>query len=281
MNDYIKTNVPLTSALVLQQSKSVYTSELEKRYLEHIDFSEVMAVSEQMNAVTTVISNVICLRRNYIRKVLLEQLLSNDEQQICILGAGLDPLSIFLLEHQTDRISNIFEVDGSDSILIKAAIYSDLIPKTDQPHFIQCNLTDTDLLVEMLLLKGYQPEKPTIVVLEGVVHYIHNQEFVKLMQQFESEGKHNVVIMDYSLGDIDIPEDVLSLHHTIIDMFEKFIKTKVNLNARKEMTVILDGFGATELRVDGMKDVEFQLNGDNLLFPQQGEGVLEMLVFNI
>jgi hypothetical protein len=27
--------------------------------------------------------------------------------------------------------------------------------------------------------------------------------------------------------------------------------------------------------------VEFQLNGDNLLFPQQGEGVLEMLVFNI
>lgn len=52
MNDYTKTNVPLTSALVLQQSRSVYTSELEKKYLEHIDFSEVMEAGQQITAVT-------------------------------------------------------------------------------------------------------------------------------------------------------------------------------------------------------------------------------------
>lgn len=282
MNTYIKTNIPLTSALVLQQSSSVYTSELEKNYLEHIDFSEIMETSQQMTTATTTISDVICLRRRHIRKSLLEQLPSNSKQQICILGAGLDPLSIFLLEHCADRISDIFEVDGSDTILTKAAIYSNLIPDTDLPHFIQCNLTDTTLLMEALQLKGYQPEKPTVVVLEGVIHYIHNHEFITLMQQFESKGKHNNrVIMEYCLDPIDVPKHALPLHNTIISMFEKFINDNVKLYSREEMMAVMDNLGAIETRFDTMKDVELQLNGNNLLFYQQGEGLLEMLAFDI
>lgn len=240
-----------------------------------------METSQQMTTATNTISDVICLRRRHIRKALLEQLLSNSKQQICILGAGLDPLSIFLLEHCADRISNIFEVDGSDTILTKAAIYSNLIPDTDLPHFIQCNLTDTDLLMEALRLKGYQPEKPTVVVLEGVVHYIHNHEFIRLMQQFESKGKHNRVIMEYCLDPIGVPKHALPLHNTIINMFEKFIKDSVKLYSREEMMTVMNNLGVIETRVDAMKDVEFQLNGNNLLFHQQGEGLLEMLAFNI
>lgn len=90
------------------------------------------------------------------------------------------------------------------------------------------------------------------------------------MQQFGLEGKQNKVIMDYCLDDIDIPEHALPLHRTIIGTFEKFIKVKVNLNLRKEMIAILNDFGAVEIQADGMKDVEFQLNGNNLLFPHQG-----------
>lgn len=281
MNTFIKTNIPLTSALVLQQSSSVYTSDLEKNYLEHIDFSEIMETSQQMTTATATISDVICLRRRHIRKALLEQLLSSSKQQICILGAGLDPLSIFLLEHCADKISNIFEVDGSDTILTKAAIYSNLIPDTDLPHFIQCNLTDTNLLMEALRLKGYQPEKPTIIVLEGVVHYIHNHEFITLMQHFESKDKYNKVIMEYCLDPIGVPKYALPLHNTIINLFEKFIKDKVNLYSREEMMAAMNNLGVIEIRVDAMKDVEFQLNGNNLLFHQQGEGLLEMLAFNI
>ncbi|MBT2620298.1 class I SAM-dependent methyltransferase [Chryseobacterium sp. ISL-6] len=281
MNTYTKTNVPLTSALVLQQSNSVYTSDLEKKYLEHIDFSGVMAASQEMTTATTAIRDIICLRKNYIRKALSEQLLSNPKRQILILGAGLDPLSIFLLEHHADRISDIFEVDGSDTILTKAVIYSDLIPTTNQPHFIQCNLADTNLLMETLLRKGFQPEKPTIVVLEGVVHYIHNHEFVKLMQQFESKGKYNKVIMEYCLDPVDVPAHGLSLHNTVIGLFEKFIKDKVRVYFREEMMEVLTNLGVIETQVVAMKDVEFQLNGNNLLFHQQGEGLVEMLVFKL
>lgn len=61
-------------------------------------------------------------------------------------------------------------------------------------------------------------------------------------------GKQNMVIMDYSLNDIDITEQALSLHHTIINMFEKFIQVKVNLNPREDMITILNGFGAVEIR---------------------------------
>ncbi|GEN66209.1 class I SAM-dependent methyltransferase [Chryseobacterium rhizosphaerae] len=281
MNAHIKTNVPLTSALVLQQSNSVYTSDLEKRYLEYIDFGSIAAANQQMTSVSATISDVICLRKRYIRKALSELLLSHPQQQVCILGAGLDPLSIFLLEHCADRISHIFEVDGSDTIHTKATIYSDLISDTDLPHCIQCNLTDTKLLMETLQLQGYQPEKPSVIIFEGVVHYIHNHQFITLMQRFRSGDKHNRVIMDYCLELTDVPEYAQPLHNTIIDMFEKFIDDRVNLYSRKGIMAVINDLNVSSIQMDSVKNVEFQLNGNNKLFHQQGEGLLEMLTFSI
>lgn len=269
-----------TAALVLYHARSLYESGRTKTYFSQIDFTDIHALSEKMEQAYGNFAQVILYRKRFIR-YLLEQYLSDDAPvQICILGAGLDPLSLHLLEEHNDAITNIFEVD-TDHLEMKAQLYGQLFPESQKLHFIQADIRDTLHLLDRLRDAGYSPGSPTLVIFEGVIHYMDDEHFLNIMQLFRTMNKTNVVLMDYILPEEHLPENTLTSYYAVKKGIESFIGGRLYTYSRQQvfnLAAILHGDVAS---VDSMQDVEFKLNGRNEVYYEEGEGLIEMVAFYI
>ncbi|TWF35869.1 leucine carboxyl methyltransferase [Chitinophaga polysaccharea] len=196
----VQLKVPATSRLVLEAAMQLYTSPLQQQYMAAIDFSETSRIFYELQRSFPQIIDTICLRKQSIRELLKTQLTAISMPQVVILGAGLDPLSLYLLENYRENISRIIEVDNG-YIEEKQHIYHHLIPVEAQIQFVKCDVTDTALLWSKLLEKGYQENIPTIIIFEGVIHYISNEAFIQTMQLFKTADHRNHVMLDYSVSE--------------------------------------------------------------------------------
>jgi hypothetical protein len=104
--------VPSTSRLVLEAAMQLYTTSLQQCYIESIDFSETSRIFHDLKHHYPLILDAICLRKQSIREMLRERITSVPGQQVILLGAGLDPLSLYLLENYREQLSRIIEVDN-------------------------------------------------------------------------------------------------------------------------------------------------------------------------
>lgn len=269
-----------TAALALYHARSLYETGPSKAYFSQIDFSEIQALSEKMESSYKDFAYTVLSRKRFIR-FLLEQNLSEDAPvQICILGAGLDPLSLHLLETYNNAITHIFEVD-MDHLGMKEQLYQRLLPGNKKLHLIQADITDTLHLLDRLRDAGYSSEFPTLVIFEGVVHYIPDEQFLNIMQLFRTVNKTNLVLMDYMLPEEHLPESALKSYYAVRQGVESFIGGRLSAYSRQQvfnMVAILHGDVAS---VDSMQDVEFKLNGRNEVYYEEGEGLIEMIAFYI
>ena len=275
-----KLKVPSTSRLVLEAAMQLYTSPLQQQYIEAIDFSETSRFFSELKQQYPFITEMICLRKQSIRRMLRERLLAFPGQQVIIPGAGLDPLSLYLLENYPQQISRVIEADNG-YIEEKQRIYKDIIPADSLVNFIKCDVTDTALLWGKLLESGYREDVPATIVFEGVIHYISNDAFLQLMQLFKTTQRHNLVLMDYSLSEEDVPEGFLPSHRAVMDVLEEYIGRPVNVNSRADMARLLLRLDGVLETVEPLCETERQLNGSTRLFHAPGEGIMEMLRFRI
>ncbi len=154
-----KLKVAPTSALVLLQSRSLYESGLAGQYYDLLDFGDVQELSSGIQGVWPHFTTVVQYRKRFIRHMLETHLQDGKPVQICILGAGLDPISLYLLEHHRAAISGIFEVDAVH-MPVKSSLYARLLPGEPALHFIQADITDTLHLLDKLRDAGYSTELP-------------------------------------------------------------------------------------------------------------------------
>jgi O-methyltransferase involved in polyketide biosynthesis len=269
-----------TAALVLYHARSLYESGPAKAYYSHIDFSDIQSLSQRMEASYKDLGYTVICRKRFVR-YLLEQNLSEDAPvQVCILGAGLDPVSFHLLEEYDHAVTHIFEVD-MDHMDMKAQLFGRLLPGNKKVDFIQADITDTLHLLDRLRDAGYSPELPTLVIMEGVVPYIQDEQFLNIMQLFRTPNKTNLVLMDYMLPEEYLPDSALAAYFVIKKSLESFTGGSLSVYARQQvfnMVAILHGDVAS---VDSMQDVEFKLNGRNEVYYEEGEGLIEMMSFYI
>lgn len=275
-----KLKVPSTSRLVLEAAMQLYTSPLQQQYIEAIDFSETSGFFYELKRQYPFITEMICLRKQCIRRMLRERLPALSGQQVIIPGAGLDPLSLYLLENYPQQISRIIEADNG-YIEEKQRIYEDIMPAGASVNFIKCDVTDTPLLWGKLLESGYREDVPATIVFEGVIHYISNDAFLQLMQLFKTPQRHNLVLMDYSLAEEEVPEGFLSSHRAIMSVLEEYIGRPVNVNSRADMAGLLLRLDGVLETVEPLCETEKQLTGSTRLFHAPGEGIMEMLRFRI
>ena len=186
----VQLKVPATSRLVLEAAMPLYTSPLQQQYIAAIDFSETSRIFYELQSSFPQLIDTICLRKQCIRDLLKTQLAAVPGAQVLILGAGLDPLSLYLLENYRENISRIIEVDNG-YIEEKQHIYQHLIPAEAPVQFAKCDVTDTVPLWSKLLEKGYQEHIPAIIIFEGVIHYISNDAFIQTMQLFKTPDHRN------------------------------------------------------------------------------------------
>lgn len=272
--------VPSTSRLVLEAAMQLYTTPLQQRYIESIDFSETSRLFYDLKQHYPYIIDAICLRKQSIRAMLRERISRLPGQQVILLGAGLDPLSLYLLENYREQVSRIIEIDNG-YIEEKQQLYTTIIPEESMIRLSKCDVTDTVLLWNKLLENGYREEIPAIIVFEGVIHYVSNDAFINTMKLFKTLDRRNLAMLDYSLSEEEVPAEFLQRHQGLIRMLETFVNTRLNVNSHADMAGIIYQLDATLENLEPMCETERKITGSNKIFHSPGEGVMEMLSFSL
>lgn len=274
-----KFKVPATATLVLQAAREIYTSSLEMQYLAAIDYSAVSALYRDLKAVYPHFDQLITFRKLGVRASVVQHITTNPAQQLIMLGAGLDPLSLYLVEHHNMAVSQIFEVDNG-YIEEKRNIYNGLqVP--EKVHLLKCDLLNTDQLVQNLREAGYDARQPATIIFEGVIHYITNEDFVQLMQPFASPDKKNWVIMDYVPDEIHIADQSKAAYNELLQIAATYLNGGFNINTREEMLKVVASLGGCMEQVIDLFNVEKKVTGNNTTFREPGEALFELLVFRL
>ncbi|WP_298740837.1 class I SAM-dependent methyltransferase [uncultured Chitinophaga sp.] len=270
-----------TSALVLSYVKDLYTEGLSGKYMQYIDFSAVQDLAVAMNNISAHFGAIIRLRKRMVRYLIKQFINRYPRQQVCIIAAGLDPLALTLSEDYPQLLNGIFEVDQAwmDE---KISIYAQLSSHLPLPVSIQTDITNTIQLKRQLRDAGYNAAQPTIIIFEGIIHYITEEQFRDIMQCFTTRNGRNTVIMDYGL----IPEEISNPMHRSMaievgELAERALNVKFHRYSRKKILNTLELLNAEVYNIYDMQAVEYIMHGRNRDYYQPGDGMLEMAAFHL
>ena len=109
-------------------------------------------------------------------------LASGSIEQVVIIAAGFAPLGVELAS--TFPACTIFDVDLLN-MPEKQKICESISGLGANLHFVEADITDTDKCVGLLNLAGWQGNRPTLVICDGISYYI----FSKIYYCFAHESK--------------------------------------------------------------------------------------------
>lgn len=275
-----KLSVASTSALVLLNTKSLFEAGWGREYLSHIDFSQVEKMSEELGSAGPLFGDILLLRKKMIRYLVRQLMMQRTYQQVCILAAGLDPLGLQIAESYPEQLKGIYEVDNAH-MKEKRDIYKLISYNDKRLQHVEADVTNTQQLMEALISAGYDPQLPTLIIFEGIIHYIQEEQFLRTMRVFCSRIRNNAVVMEYLIHNDDIPVAFHPTMEKMQEIMEKNIGTRVRQYSRKKMLNLLS---LLEAEIEGAYDLptaEYLLNGQNRHFHNNGDGAVELIAFYI
>ncbi len=276
-----KLRVAPTSALVLSYVKDLYTEGLSGKYMQYIDLSSVQDLTTAINSLSAHFVAIIRLRKKMVRYLIKQFINRYPRQQVCVIAAGLDPLALTLSEDYPHLISGIYEVDQTwmDQ---KSSIYNRIASYQPLPVTLQTDITNTIQLKRLLRDAGYDASQPTIVIFEGIIHYIGEEQFRDVMQCFSTRNSRNTVIMDYALVEDEITSpEFREVAGGIVELGEKALQIAFHRYSRKKIQNMLELLNAEVYNVYDMQAAEYIMYGHNKIFHHPGDGFLEIAAFHL
>ncbi len=276
-----KLSVASTSALVLTYVKSLYEEGLGKKYLAHIDFSQVKNLADELSRITPLFREALLLRKKMIRYLIKQLMIQHPRPQVCILAAGLDPLALQLTEYFPEQqLANIYEVDSAN-MREKQEIYAAISFQDERLHTLQADINNTSQLMGTLIEAGYDPQQPALIVFEGIVHYISEEQFLSIMRNFCSRTKNNAVVMDYMVHAEGMSVSSSTKAEEMLDTMESYIGSRLQQFSRKKIQNLLSLLDADQQEVYDMQAAEYVLSGQNNIYRGERKGLLEIISFHI
>lgn len=272
-----KVQVAPTAALVLYQARDIFNEGIARDYMSSLDLSAIQPMAEKLGALPS-LSHVIQFRKQYLRFLADAYLPDSEPVQIVILGAGLDPLGLQLLERYGGDIARIFEVDTAH-LAEKDLVYRKIAPEANNLHLVHCDITDPQHLLECLVASGYDKDVPTILVFEGIIHYITQEKFYDIMRRFRTRNRTNLVLMDFALPYEDVSPELAPAYRRSISSFERMLNCRLFLYSRMQVFGIIDRLGGDVSTIDTMQDMEFKLKGHNEVYHDAAESLMEVISF--
>lgn len=276
-----KLSVASTSALVLTYVKSLYEDGLGREYLAHIDFSQVKQLADELSRITPLFREALLLRKKMIRYLIKQLMIQHPRQQVCILAAGLDPLALQLTEYfHEHQLANIYEVDSAN-MREKQEIYAAISFHDDRLHTLQADISNIHQLMNTLIDAGFDPQQPALIIFEGIIHYISEEQFLSIMRNFCSRTKNNAVVMDYMVHTEGLSQESSSKAEEMLDTMESYIGSRLQQFSRKKIQNLLSLLDADQIDIFDMQASEFVLNGQNKVYRGERRGILEITSFHI
>ncbi len=188
-----KMDLSPTAALVLDFSKGLYQeNELLKRYVETLDLSsaEELVKDYKAEGLYDLACEQLVNRKYMVRESALKLISEIQAKQVVIIAAGLSPLGLEIAIQTESLQTNIYEVDLEFNA--KAETLMKLFPQaTKRIHFLIKDITAPDLVNSF---PNYDSQQPTLIIIEGITHYLTPTVFDQLLQTFRNKGKNRLVV---------------------------------------------------------------------------------------
>jgi O-methyltransferase involved in polyketide biosynthesis len=186
-----------TSALVLNwTSKDIWKSKNAQNYFAGLDLNAADILLQKFNRQENYMhTQMVSNRKFFIRKSsieFLEECRRNGRTgQVIILAAGIAPLSVEIASLYKE--SKVFDVDKY-LMKDKERYLDNVCPNI---NFIECDITDIKLLKEKLLEKGWNIKEPGLLIMEGIIYYLTEDDLKNLFTFFS--GNNFKLACDFGL----------------------------------------------------------------------------------
>lgn len=260
-----------TSALVLLWcGHEIYRTEAAGIYAGKLDLQNGLELMRRCNAIWPEYGSVIRYRKLCIAETTASLLEKEGINQVLIPGAGFSMLGIDLAAAYPDL--QVFESDR-DFMEEKQLLVDDLPSAgNSRLHCLTADITDTTACRHVLSSAGWNPAKPTLLILEGISYYVPKKA---LRRQWELLPAGSPVILEYLVP----PETVSAAKRHIPEKIFGEIISYCGSHSRvtcwseeelqKEMAVTLE----TCL---SLSDIENGIGPAKKLFPERKDGWIEI-----
>ena len=263
-------NLSATSALVqLWAGDICYQGKNARSYLEKLDLKSGKLLYRQCCGIWPHYGEVINNRKFGILHLIRKCLAEKDRcRQVVIAAAGIDPLGIELAEYFPEIA--VFEFDR-ENMDVKEKLYrTSAVTVTADISFITTDILDTGVLTRDLARSGWNPQIPTLLVLEGISYYLPKQYIHRLISTFQPEKTIFEYLKESSAIDTDkniIATDIFNLiaDQCGLSCIERYSPCRV-----KSVS------GMTILELYGMDVLEKMRSGTNTFFSTAASGWIEI-----
>lgn len=257
--------ISATSALVLNWTdKKTWQTPDAIAYMSRLDLSEGQPLlnlfSEHENFMHT---QTVSGRKFFIRKKLIaflsEMQRQNKKGQVVILAAGLAPLSLEIASlFPSCRVFDVDKYNMQEKKMLVGAQPANI-------SFIECDITDVSKLNEALLIEGFQPEEPTMAVLEGITYYITTAALKDVLTYLSSNKA--VVVGEFGLKPELVNEKTRFHLESVFSKIKQQVKLDfVSYYSDEEIKALLQSAGFKSVELTNFQLIQKERTGDEFPF---------------
>ncbi len=195
-----RTNLEPTAALVMLWARDLYRTGSAARFYSCLDLTAGKRMQQECETVCPWYAEVILNRKWFIRRLAAGFVAEAPAPcQVVIPAAGKSPLALELLDACNDGIASVIELDiaGMEE---KQRLYVRAAPAhAKKIRCVPADLSDRSGTAAAVAGAGYDPDLPTVVVLEGVSYYIPPAVLAGIVSLFASRDHRNRAVVEYML----------------------------------------------------------------------------------
>lgn len=243
---------------------AVFQTAPARQYLQSVDLGIGADLYRRCRQIFSEYHQIIGFRKRFIVEQAENLVREHGIAQVVILAAGLDPLGLEL-SHLYPQLP-IFELDREH--LAHKEQFIARLGLTHNIRFVKHDLTEGDLLAR-LQKAGYQPELPTVVVLEGITYYLSPATLNRIIATFARPN--SFYLMDWLLAKDAISQTAFQISEavfgTIVDTAQIY---------RFAGPHELQNLGLKPLKIGNTYDLEKHYTDKNALFKTKKDAWIEL-----
>ncbi len=266
-----------TSALVLLWGgKEAYKSKLAQKYLEQLDLSSGHELYNECSKIWEPYHEILRNRKfgvfNFVESILKE----NSDAQVIVLAAGIAPLSLDVIERFPD--AKVFDID-IENMPMKKKLFEEVSEGIyeNKIKFIESDITNKDVLIEGLTEHGWDKNKKSIIIAEGISYYITENELWNAFSLFQSSDKSNFIILESRVPQENVCEERRDIQERVWEYLTNALTLKfVTRYFDEKVKEHAEKINAEVLEKHTMKDIEMLRFGKNEIFTTDDSGWIEV-----
>ncbi|MBA7479525.1 hypothetical protein ES707_14959 [subsurface metagenome] len=265
-----RTNLEPTAALVMIWARDLYRTGSAARFYSCLDLTGGERMRQECETVCPWYGEVILNRKWFIRQLAAGFIAETPAPcQIVVPAAGKSPLALELLDACKDNIASVIEIDiaGMEE---KQHLYEPPAPAhAGKIRCITADLSDLSGTAGAIADTGrYDPDLPTVVVVEGISYYVPPAVLSGIVSLFASPDRKNRAVLEYMLPCRLVGDERRGIPRGVWRIINRDCNPGRTVTySPDEMEQALTRAGCDRVVQHPMHEIEFSRTGTNRYFP--------------